>query len=389
MMLVRARSPHSSAAAELYLPADVEAAAQPAGQRPAGDSCGAGGGLGDQWFMGIGQHSADRSSGGGAGVGGMGGGQRSAAQREADELARVMELSRREYEQQQQQQAAVVAAPSAGSPAAGDGGLAALGSAAAAEAAAADEQDADLQRALELSRMEAGLHAGVFPVLGSSPAAAAAGSPTGRAGTQAGGEPDAFDLILQDSPCAAAAKAVQAAAEQGAAGRDAGGSGSEGAAAPGSGSPAAAAAAAAAAIPAYVRAEIVEDDAQLADTTAGAAGSEGAGPQPGSPAAGSGGADADADAAAQPNLPAGEAAERAQADAAAAAAAKQVQYRLHASVAHQGPAASCGHFTADVCDPGSRVWHRLDDSVASRISAAEARSAARQRECYLLFYVAS
>ena len=49
--------------------------------------------------------------------------------------------------------------------------------------------------------------------------------------------------------------------------------------------------------------------------------------------------------------------------------------------------AECGHFTADVCDPATRAWHRLNDSRASRISALEARSGARQRECYMLFYV--
>ena len=382
VMLVRARSPHSSAAAEVYLPADVEAAAQLPGCC-SGDSCAAGGGLGEQWFMGLGRPTGDRRSSGGAGGGGMGSGGKSAAQREADELAKAIEASKREYEQQQQQQqqqqlarqqaqqeqAALCSSPPAGC------GLAALGSAAAAEAAAVE--DADLQRALELSRLEAGLHAGVFPVLASS--AAAAGSPAGAGSGQplASGEQDAFDLVLQDSPCAAAAPGPeQAAAEQGTA-HGAAGSGSLAAAWNAGSSPEAAAAPAAA--PTYVHAEIVEDDAPLAGSTAGTAGSEEGGTQPGSPGV-AGSADADAAAAAAATDPA---------DAAvAAAAAKQVQYRLHASVAHQGPAASCGHFTADVCDPATRVWHRLDDSVASRISATEARSAARQRECYLLFYVA-
>ena len=41
------------------------------------------------------------------------------------------------------------------------------------------------------------------------------------------------------------------------------------------------------------------------------------------------------------------------------------------------------------CVAGKGVWHRLNDSVTSRISSAEARSSAKQRECYLLFYVLS
>ena len=377
VMLVRARSPHSSA--EVYLPAaDVEAAAQSAGCRP-GDSCAVGDRLVEQWFMGLGRPTGDRRSSGGAGGGGMGSGGKSAAQREADELAKAIEASKREYEQQQQQQQQQLAHQQAqqeqavlcSSPPAG-GGPAALGSAAAAAAVAAE--DADLQRALELSRLEAGLAAGVFPVLASSPAAAGSPVGAGGGGPQAGGEQDVFDLILQDSPCAAAVPGPeQAAAEQRTA-HGAAGSGSPAAAGDAGSSPAAAAAAAAA--PTYVHAEIVEDDAPLAGSTAGTAGSEGTGTQPGC-SGWAGNADADAAAATMP------------ADAAeAAAAAKQVQYQLHASVAHQGAAASCGHFTADVCDPATRVWHRLDDSVASLISAAEARSAARQRECYLLFYVA-
>ena len=36
---------------------------------------------------------------------------------------------------------------------------------------------------------------------------------------------------------------------------------------------------------------------------------------------------------------------------------------------------------------GTGIWHRLNDSLASRISPLEARSSAKQRECYLLFYV--
>lgn len=34
----------------------------------------------------------------------------------------------------------------------------------------------------------------------------------------------------------------------------------------------------------------------------------------------------------------------------------------------------------------SGVWHRFDDSLASRIAGWEARSSEKQRECYLLFY---
>lgn len=351
VLLVRAHGPYSSAAAEVFLPADVEAAAQQAGQPSAG-SPGGGGGLGQQWFMGMGRQSGDRRSSGGAGVGGMG---KTAAQREAEELARVMELSRREYERQQ----------AAGSGAAANGGLVALSSAAAQAAAAEGDahEDAELQRALELSRLEAGLEAGQFPVLGSSPAAAGE-----RQQQQAGGGGSAFDLILQDSPQAT----PTGAASQAAAGRGEAAAAAVGDEAVAGGGAAAQAAggAAAAAAPAYCHAQIVEDDALPAAGAAGAADSEGAGARPGPDAA----ADVPAVAAA--------------AAAEAAAAAKRVQYRLHASVAHQGPAASCGHFTADVCDPTTRAWHRLDDSVAARISGGEARSAARQREAYLLFYVA-
>jgi hypothetical protein len=71
-----------------------------------------------------------------------------------------------------------------------------------------------------------------------------------------------------------------------------------------------------------------------------------------------------------------------------AAGAKQLHaaYRLHAVVAHEGPAASCGHFTVDVRDPASSAWYRMNDSLASRISASEAKGGARQRQCYMLFY---
>jgi hypothetical protein len=77
------------------------------------------------------------------------------------------------------------------------------------------------------------------------------------------------------------------------------------------------------------------------------------------------------------------------AGAAVRATAAAAQYQLHGVVSHEGPAASCGHFTSDVLDAASLSWHRLNDSQARRISAAEACSSSRQRECYLLFYVAA
>lgn len=121
--------------------------------------------------------------------------------------------------------------------------------------------------------------------------------------------------------------------------------------------------------PAYLQAQIVEDDDPLlaeAEAEAGGGGGKPAGAAAGAGPAAAAGALAAAGAGAK--LPLG-------------------QYRLHAVVNHRGPAASCGHFTADIRDPASGVWHRFDDSQASRISQAEACSSEKQRECYLLFYV--
>ncbi|KAL4857850.1 hypothetical protein ACK3TF_001838 [Chlorella vulgaris] len=115
----------------------------------------------------------------------------------------------------------------------------------------------------------------------------------------------------------------------------------------------AAAVAPAAAAAAYVHAEVVEDEPLLC--------TEGINPKGAAGAAG----------------------------AAVRATAAAAQYRLHGVVSHEGPAASCGHFTSDVLDAASLTWPRLNDSQARRISAAEARSSSRQRECHLLFYVAA
>ncbi len=68
----------------------------------------------------------------------------------------------------------------------------------------------------------------------------------------------------------------------------------------------------------------------------------------------------------------------------------QTLYRLQAIVNHEGGSASSGHFTTDTCDEGrGGVWYRHDDSLVTRISSADATSAARQRQCYLLFYTAA
>ncbi len=65
----------------------------------------------------------------------------------------------------------------------------------------------------------------------------------------------------------------------------------------------------------------------------------------------------------------------------------QGQYELQAVINHSGSSALCGHFTADVCNPLTKVWHRHNDAQVSRIAASEATGPRSQRECYMLFYV--
>lgn len=302
--LVRARSPGSTAAAEVHLPAEVEAAARASSGHPSGT----GGGLQQQWFMGMGRAAGDSDSARKAGPG-----------REEDELQRALELSRLEAARQ--------------------------AAAAAGGGAAEEDEEAQLQRALQLSLLDAG------------GAAAAVEAP--KQGGQQQQEPHGagyfslFDDIAADGPeleaAAPAADLPPAGAEaEPACGNAAVAAGGDAAAGPAGGSPAAPPA------QAYQHAEIVEDDALPAEAGSGESGSPAAQPPP--------------------------------QGAAVAPAAKSAHYRLHATVAHRGPAASCGHFVADVCDPGSRAWHRFDDSVAERISDAAASGGAAQRECYLLFY---
>ncbi|KAL4457464.1 hypothetical protein ABPG75_012329 [Micractinium tetrahymenae] len=416
--LIRAASPASTAGAVSVLPAELEAAAA-AGSAAAGSGGGRGGAgrLHDQRFMGMGR-SSDSAR------------KKTAVERDEEQLQRALEMSRLEHEQQQQrqqqQQRRQKAAASAGavgstSGEAGRGGLEALGSAAAIRARRQEQEEADLQEAIKLSMMDQG---GAWPpqpaAAGSAAAGAAAPSPAqaaeaGQQQEQSGCESilDIFKEVMPGQMPADAAGTTGSAAEHAqrqqrqeqecaptatqpgpAAGAEdevtepmevAGGAAEAGEEAWGRGAAAAAAAVPAAPTaallapaPAYLQAQIVEDDdpllaeSEAADTGAG----QGAGQAAGAALA------------ADPG-PAAAAAGAAAAAAAAAGAAKPAaaQYRLHAVVNHKGPAASCGHFTSDIRDPASGVWHRFDDSLASRISPAEACSAEKQRECYLLFYV--
>ena len=378
VVLVRARIPNP--ATEVVLPAEVAAAA-------AGVGAGSSHQLRGQWYTtGLGsaceQHGSDAD-----GAAGSGGARKTAAEREEEELQRAIQLSMAE---EQQRLAAAGAAGSNGLAAAGGDGAAgtaaaavedpedgtvtpvlscipALG-AAAGEVAAAE--DTDLQRALQLSLLDQG-GASSAPAalpLAAGPAEAVAGW-QGEQQQQQGqeqGRPDPVVSIFGEllpaptgaagvggAPAAAAAPSMQQ--QQLAAGArevDAGGG-------DWSAVDVQVPAEAVAEPPAYRHAEIVEDDALLQD----------------GPEAAEGAADA-----------------AAEADGACGGAGTKTPpalYRLHAVVNHEGPAASCGHFTSDICDPATRAWHRLNDSLTSRISATEARSSTRQRQCYLLFYVAS
>ncbi|KAI3436489.1 hypothetical protein D9Q98_005906 [Chlorella vulgaris] len=395
---------------------------------------GAGSRLQDQWFMGLGSASKQQQDGGG---GGCNGGT-AAAEGEDEELQRAIQLSMLHAAQQQQASAEKAGRGSGGSPPAfayqspavpaaaaaeaeADGavtpaaGLAALGGAAAGAAAAEEprSQDTQLQKAIQLSLLDCGNGRGDSG--GGTSAAAGAAGVGGQqrrlrhqrhqqqcsgpdpvllhalleAVEDPGGSPVAADisggaaagvtrqgllvpahesdlLLPAPAPAPAASPAAAAVSEAAilaaAAARD-----SEftetidlissqptingDAEAPLAAQAAAVAPAAAAAV--YVHAEVVEDEPLLCTEEINPKGAAGA------------------------------------AGAAVRTTAAAAQYRLHGVVSHEGPAASCGHFTSDVLDAASLTWHRLNDSQARRISALEVRSSSRQRECYLLFYVAT
>jgi hypothetical protein len=298
-------------------PPGTEAAAAAGGGSMGGGTEGSAGAQ-EGWLMGLGT-AVQRQGGGGPASAAVAPGSS-----EEEELQRAIQLSMLE-ERQRQAAGAVVAAPvvvseeadpelppdadaacpegEAATPRVTCGGLPAPGEAAAA--AAHEAEDADLQRALELSLLEQQRGQAGAPGASSAPAAPG-GQQQLRSGAQAPELPG-DGVAPAPAPCPA---------------------------------------------------EIVEDDARLSDCEEGPS----------------------------PALD-GECAAPVCGGSGASGKPPPAAYRLHAVVNHEGPAASCGHFTADVRHPGSGAWHSFSDSLATRIGAADACGGRRQRECYMLFYV--
>ena len=75
-------------------------------------------------------------------------------------------------------------------------------------------------------------------------------------------------------------------------------------------------------------------------------------------------------------------------DAASQRGAENValSYRLVAQVAHVGPSAASGHYTADCWDAAGQRWRRHDDARVTACAEADVFGPAAQETSYLLFY---
>ncbi len=387
--LAVATSP-ASAAGAAGLPLEAPGAADAPGSAPGGSGMGGEGQrLEDRWWAGLGRPNDSAR-------------KKTAAEQEEEQLQQVLEMSRLEHEQQhqqqQQQQAGALVGAAEGTAGGGlgepgEGSAVALSGAAAARA----REEADLQEAIKQSMLAQGGQGPAQPAQAGSAAAATASPPAVAASTGAGQGQQPADNDCQSmldilgevmpgqvaSPAAGTAGSAAEHAQQqqgctsGAAEPDTAARAEDEVTEPmngegeahvdgtevagGGGNPATAGQVVPSglslhtAAPAYLQAQVVEDDDSLLAET-----------------------EAENCAARDTGLkPAGVAAHAAAAAAAATGAEAgprptAAQYRLHAVVNHRGPAATCGHFTSDICDPSGHERRECKERLVHGTACAKA-----------------
>jgi len=61
-------------------------------------------------------------------------------------------------------------------------------------------------------------------------------------------------------------------------------------------------------------------------------------------------------------------------------------YKLQSIINHEGFQATSGHFTADIKDEKTALWHHFSDSYVSPLSSHAVHGDQKQKECFIVFY---
>ena len=61
-------------------------------------------------------------------------------------------------------------------------------------------------------------------------------------------------------------------------------------------------------------------------------------------------------------------------------------YKLQSIINHEGFQATSGHFTADIKDGKTALWHHFSDSYVSPLSSNAVHGYQKQKECFIVFY---